>query len=345
MTGGVFTRMGGISQEVLECLSTFDLRIGTLETAFGDGSRLCHKKNTEDLGTIIYSPSESVQMLKRMKIDAVSLANNHSCDCDLEGLYHTIEILDQNGIKHFGAGHNEEEASMPAILDIRGKRIYILGYFREYHYLYRGEGYRPSMTEGGVNVYRIDKVISDVKRYRSECDYLFVMPHWGKEGSVYPKFMEFKDAKKIIDAGADGIIGSHAHIVQPFIKYQGKIIAMNLGNFAFPDRYIVKPRISYYPSDEELESAEIPVVKSFQLVNTLTYKKVSEKERQGMILGVSIRENHIDIKGLFTCLTNDNIVMFRKQIPSSEKFQRFLISCLMSEPTGLLYRIYYKLVK
>ena len=168
------------------------------------------------------------------------------------------------------------------------------------------------------------------------------MPHWGKEGSVYPKIIELRDAQRFIDAGADGVIGCHAHIVQPSIKYHGKVLAMNLGNFAFPDRYIIKPRITYYPSAEELKESEIPVVESFQLVKTLTYKKVAEKERQGMILCVNICDQHIDMKGYFTYLSADNIIQFRKKIPLSEKLHNSLVSWMLSDKTGLLYRMYSK---
>lgn len=86
MPGGVFVQSGGVSKEVQNYLSSFDLRVGTLESAFGDGTTLCHIKNNPQLGTIIFSPDERVKMLLDMGINAVSLANNHSCDCDLLGL-------------------------------------------------------------------------------------------------------------------------------------------------------------------------------------------------------------------------------------------------------------------
>ena len=168
--GGLFVRTGGVDSTVLDYLRSFDLRVGTLETAMGDGTRLCKKKNTPQLGTIIFSPDETVRMLVDMGINAVSLANNHSCDCDLEGLYHTMGLLDQNGIAHFGAGRDAEEAGAPAILDCGGKTVCLLGYLQEYRYFYQGEGYHPTESIGGVNIYDKAKAIADVKRCKALYD-------------------------------------------------------------------------------------------------------------------------------------------------------------------------------
>lgn len=336
MPGGVFVRTGGVEKEVQDYLSSFDLRVGTLESAFGDGTTLCHIKNTPKLGTIIFTPDERIKMLLDLGINAVSLANNHSCDCDLSGLYHTIDLLDKYGISHFGAGHTDEEAAAPAVIRCKGKTICLLGYLQEYEYLYRGAGYVPTDNTGGINLFALDKVLKDVKQYKEIYDYVFVMPHWGTEGSVYPKIQEVKYAHKIIAAGADGVIGSHAHIVQPVWKYRKKVIAMNLGNFAFPDRYVVKPRISYYPTDEELRDINIPVVNSFKLVDTLSYKKVAKTERRGMILSVVLNSDNIVFKQYFTELLEDNTIVYRDK-PSFIKMTPFYLKCLLRDSAKFVY--------
>lgn len=341
MPGGVFVWTGGINQEVISTLSSFDIRIGTLETAFGDGRILCHKKNNDQLGTIIYSPDKSVEMLVNMNITAVSLANNHSCDCDLEGLYHTMRLLDKNGIKHFGAGHNAEEAAKPAMIEINGLKICLLGYLQEYHYLYKGLGYRPTEQVGGVNIYNIEKVISDVLYYKKKCDYVFVMPHWGKEGSVFPRLQEVQDARRIIDAGADGVIGSHAHVVQPIIRYKRGLIAMNLGNFAFPDRYVTKPRISCYPTKEE-RSKIVPVVSSFCVVDSLSYKKVAGKERLGAIMEVLLDGHTISYREYQTELSEANFVVLRRDCPFRERIRNYYVHCLIKEKRDILYKSHLK---
>lgn len=336
MPGGVFVRTGGVGREVQSYLDSFDIRLGTLESAFGDGSTLCHIKNTPKLGTIIFSPDERIKMLLDLGINAVSLANNHSCDCDLSGLYHTMDLLDKNGISHFGAGHTTEEAAAPAVIHCKGKTICLLGYLQEYDYLYQGVGYIPTDKEGGINVFALDKVLKDVKRYKELYDYVFVMPHWGTEGSVFPKAKEKKYAQKIVEAGADGVIGSHAHIVQSVKNYNKKVIAMNLGNFAFPDRYVVKPRISYYPTEEELANKKIPIVTSFKLVDSLSYKKVAKPERVGMILGVEIKNDSIHFKKYYTELLKNNTIVHREKLPIKDLLP-FYIKSGIKEVAKKLY--------
>lgn len=340
--GGVFVQTGGVDKNVLDYLSSFDIRIGTLESAFGEGSTLCHKKNKPGLGTIIFSPDESIGMLLDLGINAVSLANNHACDCDLSGLYHTIELLDKYGIAHFGAGHTAAEAAAPAIIKCNGKTICLLGYLQEYDYFYQGRGYVPTDTEGGYNVFDLNKVLTDVKHYKEIHDYVFVMPHWGTEGSVFPKAKELKYAREIIAAGATGVIGSHAHIVQPVLKYRKKIIAMNLGNFAFPDRYVIKPRISYYPTVEELASKNIPVVNSFKRVDTLTYKKVAKTERLGMVLGVKIENSTIGFKKYYTELLENNSIVHKNRLPLVV-FLPFSIKCLIKDTARTVFHFFQRI--
>ena len=197
---------------------------------------------------------------------------------------------------------------------------------------------------GGINIYNKDKVISDVKKYKNKSDYVFVMPHWGTEGTILPKLQEIKDARQIIEAGADGVIASHAHIVQPTIKYQGKVISMNLGNFAFPDRYVVKPRISYYPTDEELNNQDVPVVNAFKPVERLSYKIVCDKERKGEVLGVTINDNIFTISHYYTELTKCNVVVKRNSRTIKDKVQNVYVSSLMKDKSGFFYRLHKKLL-
>lgn len=342
--GGTFLQKGGPSKEILDYLSSFTFRIGTLESAMGDGRTLCHIKMSDPtLGTIIFSPDEAIKMLLALHIDAVSLANNHVCDCDLVGLDHTIKLLDEYGIAHFGAGRNKEEASKPVILNYEGKTVCLLGYLKEYRYLYRGTGYHPTDMCGGTNIYEIDKVLSDVKKYSKQYDYVFVLPHWGKEGSMVPKKSEIEDARKMIAAGASGVVASHAHIVQPVCKFNKGIIAMNLGNFAFPDRYVIPPRVSYYPTPEEIGGQVIPIIKEFKCVNRLSYKVVSNTERLGAIVSISLK-NKISYTIRYTFLDENEMIRFHQPaFPFLVK--QVFYSLFIIDQSGIIQKLYNKFVK
>ena len=92
--GGEFYLSGRISPDVQSVFREFDIRVATLESSFGNGNTLCHiKSNDPKLGNIIFSPDESIKVLKDLGIDVVSLANNHVCDLDRDGLIHTIDLF------------------------------------------------------------------------------------------------------------------------------------------------------------------------------------------------------------------------------------------------------------
>lgn len=156
--GGCWALNDGLTDDVLSVLSQLDLRVANLETAFGDGSIQCHIKMADPkLGNTLFCPDHCIEIIKKLHIDVVSLANNHACDCDLQGLAHTIELLDKNGIKHFGAGRNKDEAEKPVVIEVKGKKIGLLGYFPpEWE-----APYPPTDTEGGLNHFFIEKVCNN----------------------------------------------------------------------------------------------------------------------------------------------------------------------------------------
>ena len=78
-------------------------------------------------------------------------------------------------------------------------------------------------SEPGINPLYKDNVIRDIKEYKKQFDYVVVMPHWGTEYDHKPDMIEYKMSQAMINAGADIIIGSHTHCVQPLIR-MGKCI-------------------------------------------------------------------------------------------------------------------------
>ncbi len=118
---------GYVTQEVLEALQDADIRVGTLETAIGDKPGFNEEKMKRK-GDVIYAKDEDLNKLKQLDFDIVSLANNHYFDLGLDGARHAIQLLDELGIKHIGAGNNIKEASAPAIEIVDNKKIAFLAF-------------------------------------------------------------------------------------------------------------------------------------------------------------------------------------------------------------------------
>ena len=272
--GGVLVNQEKICDDsVLDELMSADLRVATLECALGpgevDGYSFDEEKMARpDWRNIIWAPNECINRLKELHIDVVTIANNHIFDLGEKGLMNTIRLLDEYGIKHCGAGKNKIEAAKPAVVEIKGKRIAFLGYMP----FWWEAPHPPSETDAGINHLHIEMVEADVRKNKMEYDYVFVLPHWGVEHTHYPTDRERQFAFRILKAGADGIIGSHPHMVQPLVQYKGKPVAFSLGNFLFPDYYIAENRPVCYPTKEEV--ASIP--------NVLGYPKYPDRKMKSV---------------------------------------------------------------
>jgi len=287
MPGGILAGVdeGYVSQEVLSILKNTDIRVGTLETAIGDEPNFYEEK-MKRLADVIYAKDHDLIKLKHLSIDIVSLANNHFFDLGPEGALHTIQLLDQLGIKHIGAGRNIKEASAPVIINKDGVSVAFLAFCD-----WRSEtvGWCPFATDDkiGVNPMYDDHVVAEIKKYKAQCDYVVVMPHWGIEHTWVTTTHVYRLARKMMKAGADLILGSHPHRVQPVVNYKHASVAYSMGNFLFPDRLLVKPRSTYYPQ-KPIDLTTLPVTDAYPYVEELTYKKWKPLARIGMVVRASL---------------------------------------------------------
>jgi len=175
---------------------------------------------------------DTLNYLNDIQLDLALLAHNHVYDNLYDGFTKTIDFLEENKIKYIGAGTSREDAAKPFIELVEDKKICILNYV--------SKDTNPNIPDDAdiyVNWYDIQNVITDIKTYRTDVDYIIVCLHWGGryEGGLYPDWALIEQSYLIIDAGADLIIGGHSHTLQPMQKYKNKSIYYSLGNFCFSD--------------------------------------------------------------------------------------------------------------
>lgn len=311
MPGGVLPYQDEyLSSEIKKYLKSFDLIIGTLETAIGtnipfDEIKMAGRKN------IIYSRNEDFYRIKEIGVNIVSLANNHIGDLGIEGLKNTIKILNENNICYCGAGSNIEEASKPIIIEHDGVKIAILAYCSTDP---NQVAYVPVATKDtwGVNPFIIENVCQDIKQYKSKCDYVVVMVHWGKEYSSYPLKEIKKSSFTLANSGADLIIGTHTHSVQPHIKYKNCHIYYSLGNFLFPDFYMAPPRPIFYPSMDEISNIKTTDIYPYPITEPL--KRVWKSfSRVGLVVEVEISKK-LHISNKYILLDSNNVLRTYKNL-------------------------------
>lgn len=168
-----------------------------------------------------------IEVLRKLNTVGVCLANNHAMDFGWEGLLNTINLLNANGIKYVGAGQCIEQAISPMIVD--GAAILNFGWDVE-------ETVYATGYSGGCAPRTDDIILSAVEQARSSAARVIVCIHWGFEYNRLPMPYDVELAHRILEAGADLIIGTHPHCVQPRETYGGKHVYYSLGNFYFAGR-------------------------------------------------------------------------------------------------------------
>lgn len=174
---------------------------------------------------------EKVKLMQEMGIDLVTLANNHALDYGRDAMLDTIDTLDHAGIRHVGAGKNLAEARKPAIVELNGRTFAFIGATRVYP---EADWAAGTDSAGMFSAYDGGAALAEeVKAAKQQADYVIAYVHWGIEREETPNEVQKSIAHRLVDAGADLVVGAHPHVLQGIEYYQGVPIAYSLGNFVF----------------------------------------------------------------------------------------------------------------
>ena len=216
-----------ISPFLIDKMKTADIAMLNNEFCFSTrGERI-----PEKAFCFIADPSH-VSIYGEMGIDIVDLANNHCYDYGPDSFTDTLATLDGANIKHVGAGENIEDAKKPVYYIIEGRKIAYVAATRAEKWT----ALTPEATEttsGTLRCYEPDAFIEVIKEAKKNADLVIANVHWGTEDSHELEDVQPETGHMYVDAGADLIIGSHAHCLQGIEYYKGVPIFYNLGNFWF----------------------------------------------------------------------------------------------------------------
>lgn len=218
---------GCFSEALLEEMQGADILVVNNEFTYSDrGKPLPGKAYT------FRAKPERVGVLGELGADVASLANNHVYDFGEEALLDTFATLEGAQIPYVGAGRNLEEAMKPVYFLAGGRKIAIVAATQ----IERSANYTKEATEDSAGVLKTlnpEKFVSVIEKARGQSDYVIVFVHWGTEHTNYYGKDQEELGRAFIDAGADVVIGGHAHCLQGFGHYKGKPIIYSLGNFWF----------------------------------------------------------------------------------------------------------------
>ena len=223
-----------VFREVKKYLTKADLTIGNLETTIsGKGSRYSGYP-------LFNSPSEYLEALKDAGFDILLTANNHSLDRGKKGVLRTIEMIKNNGMESIGSYYSQKDLDSIRVFDIKGIKIAILPYTYGLNgnYIAKNEKYL-------VNVIDTALIKQDIVNARNQnAEVVLVYFHFGNEYQRKPNSYQKEVVKRAIEYGADLIIGSHPHVIQPVEYFNSTknrissgLIAYSLGNFISNQRW------------------------------------------------------------------------------------------------------------
>ncbi len=227
-----------------------DYVIGNLECiAKGDHGE--NEKKKPRLTTTI----KTLEYLKDINLNVACLAQNHVYDHLFDGFSKTVNFLQKSGIQYIGAGLTSHEAQKYIILKKNSLAIGLLNYVTN--------DTNPNLPEDArvfLNVFDLDQCIKDISELKKHVRHVVVLLHWGGrvEGGLFPDWDQPAIARKLIESGADLIVGHHTHTYQSYDIYKGRYIFFSLGNFCFSD----------YTFDGEF----IPLIKRRRLTPILKVK-------------------------------------------------------------------------
>jgi len=196
-------------EKISEFLKTSDGVFGNLEGPIS--------KNPENYSLVAMEfafDAKVIEPLASANFKVLSLANNHTLNMGLAGMEETKQLLKQANIDWIGEPWQCSEKT--AIKD-----DIVFAAFNK--------------TFNGCNDEKIIEIVKSIESSAPD-KFLVVNMHWGEEYKLKSNSLQQDLAHKIIDAGADLIVGTHPHVVQEIENYNGKLIFYSLGNFIF-DQY------------------------------------------------------------------------------------------------------------
>lgn len=223
----------GVYAGVRDYLKNPDFLMGNLETTFAG------KKYPYVGYPIFNTPDDFLYDLKNAGFDLLFTANNHSIDKGLFGLQRTISLMKQENIHYRGTNFTPEGKDTVEIIDVKGLKTVVLAYS------YGDNGMGSSKTAEYFNTIDSLKIREDIHKADSlGAELVIVYLHFGVEYQKKPNAYQKDIVTKVVDYGADIILGSHPHVMQPMMYFKAKsgridsgFVAYSMGNFISNQRW------------------------------------------------------------------------------------------------------------
>ncbi len=206
-----------------------------------EGPLFRSSKPRPGVSVLLWNDQAVLELLKKVPLCVVNLANNHILDFGPEALGRTLALLKEKGIHAFGAGLTISQASQELILSCKGKRIAFLAFTSDEPHV--NAVIAGSDTPGCASFSDFNEVLQRVRTAKSQADIVCISLHWGYEFHSFPAPEQVVLAHHLAEAGATYIIGHHPHVIQGVETFKKSLIMYSLGNFFFPSLRSISGRL------------------------------------------------------------------------------------------------------
>jgi poly-gamma-glutamate synthesis protein (capsule biosynthesis protein) len=220
----------GLLSAIAPTLGAADVTVVNLEAALGTAGG-----SPEPKTFAFRVPAEALVALDAAGVDAVTMANNHGMDYGAEGLAESLRIEADTGFPIIGIGQDAAAAYEPWITEVRGQRIGVIAANDIFDSNLVGSWTATDDQAGIASAEEAhqDRLAEVVRATRPQVDTLVVYLHYGVEKETCPNARQQELAELLTRAGADIVVGSHAHRLQGMGYMGDQFVAYGLSNFVF----------------------------------------------------------------------------------------------------------------
>jgi poly-gamma-glutamate synthesis protein (capsule biosynthesis protein) len=214
-------------REVAPTFTAADLAMVNLETAITNGGSAQSKDFT------FRAPPEALDALRAAGIDVATEANNHGLDFGAEGLQDSLAARAEKQFPVIGIGQDIDDAFTPYRVTLKGQRIAIIGATQVLDSSLIDSWTAGPGKPGVASAKLVDRLVAEVAKARADSDTVIVYLHWGIEKNTCPSADQQSIATTLVTAGADIVVGTHAHRLQGGGRMGQAFVHYGMGNFAF----------------------------------------------------------------------------------------------------------------
>jgi hypothetical protein len=215
---------------VATVLRRADLAVVNLETAITERGTPAPKDFT------FRAPPAALTALKEAGVDVATMANNHGLDFGPVGLRDSLAAARSAKFPVVGVGRDAGEAYRAWQTTVKGQRIAVIGATQVLDSNLAAAWTAGDTKAGMASAYQEERLLAAVRAARASADTVIVDLHWGRELANCPIDRQRALAPKLIAAGADVVVGSHAHVLLGGGYLRGAYVHYGLGNFVFYSR-------------------------------------------------------------------------------------------------------------